>query len=57
MSTYSVLFSHLVAARAGLTSTDLEAFDILALTGPILVGHLSRLTGPALGRSPASSIG
>ena len=41
MSTYSVLFSHLVAARAGLTSTDLEALDILLLTGPIPVGRLS----------------
>jgi DNA-binding MarR family transcriptional regulator len=49
MSTYSVLFSHLVAARAGLTSTDLEALDVLALTGPIPVGRLARLTGLSSG--------
>ena len=49
MSTYTVLFSHLVAAQAGLTATDLEALDILALTGPIPVGRLAELTGLSSG--------
>jgi DNA-binding MarR family transcriptional regulator len=49
MSTYSVLFSHLVAARAGITATDLEALDVLALTGPIPVGRLAELTGLSSG--------
>ena len=45
----SVLFSHLVAERAGLRPTDLEALDILGLTGPIPAGRLAALTGLSTG--------
>jgi DNA-binding MarR family transcriptional regulator len=49
LSARSVLFSHLAAERAGLRSTDLEALDILALTGPIPAGRLAALTGLSSG--------
>ncbi len=44
-SAYSVLFSHLMARRAGIHSTDLEAHDILTLSGPMPAGRLAVLTG------------
>jgi DNA-binding MarR family transcriptional regulator len=44
-SAYSVLFSHLMARRAGIHSTDLEAHDILTLSGPMPAGRLAALTG------------
>jgi DNA-binding MarR family transcriptional regulator len=49
LSARSVLFSHLAAERAGLRPTDLEALDILALTGPIPAGRLAALTGLSTG--------
>ncbi len=49
LSARSVLFSHLAAERAGLRPTDLEALDILALTGPIPAGRLAALTGLSSG--------
>lgn len=45
LSAYAVLFSHLQARRAGINSTDLEAHDILTLSGPIPAGRLAALTG------------
>ncbi len=48
-SALSVLFSHVMATRAGLRSTDLEALDILDLTGPIPAGRLAELTGLTTG--------
>lgn len=49
LSAYSVLFSHLVARRLGVNSTDLEAYDILTLSGPIPAGRLAALTGLTTG--------
>jgi DNA-binding MarR family transcriptional regulator len=49
LSARSVLFSHLAAERAGMRPTDLEALDILALTGPIPAGRLAALTGLSSG--------
>jgi DNA-binding MarR family transcriptional regulator len=49
LSARSVLFSHLAAERVGLRPTDLEALDILALTGPIPAGRLAALTGLSSG--------
>jgi DNA-binding MarR family transcriptional regulator len=49
LSARSVLFSHLASERAGLRPTDLEALDILALTGPIPAGRLGALTGLSSG--------
>ena len=49
ISARSVLFSHLASERAGLRPTDLEALDILALTGPIPAGRLAALTGLSTG--------
>lgn len=46
---YAVLFSHLLARRAGINSTDLEAHDILTLSGPIPAGRLAALTGLTTG--------
>jgi DNA-binding MarR family transcriptional regulator len=53
VSARSVLFSHLAAERAGLHLTDLEALDILALTGPIPAGRLAELTGLTTGATTA----
>ena len=49
LSARSVLFSHLAAERVGLRPTDLEALDILALTGPMPAGRLAALTGLSSG--------
>lgn len=48
-SAYSVLFSHLMARRVGIHSTDLEAHDILTLSGPLPAGRLAELTGLTTG--------
>jgi DNA-binding MarR family transcriptional regulator len=48
-SAYAVLFSHLQARRAGIHSTDLEAHDILTLSGPMPAGQLAALTGLTTG--------
>ena len=53
LSARSVLVSHLAAERAGLRPTDLEALDILALTGPIPAGRLAALTGLSSGSATA----
>ncbi len=44
-SAYAVLFSHLMSRRVGIHSTDLEAHDVLTLSGPIPAGRLAALTG------------
>jgi DNA-binding MarR family transcriptional regulator len=48
-SAQSVLFSHGVADRAGIGSTDLETLDILARNGPMTAGRLAELTGLTTG--------
>jgi DNA-binding MarR family transcriptional regulator len=40
-----VLFSHAVAARAGIASSDLECLDIILLRGPATPGELAKATG------------
>ena len=45
----TVLFSHAVADRAGISSTDLETLDILARNGPMTAGRLAELTGLTTG--------
>lgn len=49
LSAQAVLFSHLLARRAGIHSTDLEAHDLLTLSGPIPAGRLAELTGLTTG--------
>lgn len=49
VSAHSVLFSHLMAERAGVRSTDLEAVDILDLAGPMTAGRLAEMTGLTTG--------
>lgn len=49
MNAHSVLFSQVVADLAGLAPTDLEALDILNLTGPIPAGRLAELIGLTTG--------
>ena len=39
VSAQTVLFSHAVADRAGISSTDLETLDILARNGPMSAGR------------------
>ncbi len=48
-SALSVLFSQVVADRAGMHPTDLEALDILNLMGAIPAGRLAELTGLTTG--------
>src|ERR671912_1091258 len=49
VSAQTVLFSHAVADRAGISSTDLETLDILARNGPMSAGRLAELTGLTTG--------
>ena len=49
-----MLFSHAVADRAGISSTDLETLDILARNGPMTAGRLAELTGSPPALSPVS---
>ena len=49
VSAQTVLFSHAVADRAGISSTDLETLDILARNGSMTAGRLAELTGLTTG--------
>jgi DNA-binding MarR family transcriptional regulator len=49
LSALSVLFSQAIATRVGMNSTDMEAGDILNMTGPITAGRLAELTGLSTG--------
>ena len=43
------LFSHALAERAGINSTDLECLDVIQLRGPITAGALAKATGLTTG--------
>ena len=43
-SAHAVIFSHAVAEKAGMNSTDMECLDLLSLWGPLPAGRLSELT-------------
>src|ERR687894_1658948 len=49
VSAQTVLFSHAVDDRAGISPTDLETLDILARNGPMTAGRLAELTGLTTG--------
>ena len=49
MSSFDSLFSHAVAERAGMHSTDIETLDLLNVLGPMTAGQLSRMTGLSTG--------
>jgi len=49
VSAQSVLFSQAVAARLGMSSTDIESLDLLRLHGPMPAGRLAELTGLTTG--------
>jgi len=44
-----VLFSHAMAERAGINSTDLECLDVILLRGPLTAGALAEATGLTTG--------
>jgi DNA-binding MarR family transcriptional regulator len=48
-SAQGVLFSQLVARRLGISSTDLECLDVIALRGPVTAGELAAATGLTTG--------
>jgi DNA-binding MarR family transcriptional regulator len=48
-SAQGVLFSHAVAARVGISSSDLECLDIVLLTGRATAGELAKATGLTTG--------
>jgi len=48
-SAQGVLFSQLVARRLGISSTDLECLDVIALRGPVTAGQLAVATGLTTG--------
>lgn len=48
-SSQGVLFSHAVAARAGIGSSDLECLDIILLCGRTTPGDLAKATGLTTG--------
>jgi DNA-binding MarR family transcriptional regulator len=45
MSSFDSLFSHAVAERAGVHSTDIETMDLLNTLGTMTAGELSQRTG------------
>lgn len=49
MSSFDSLFSHAVAERTGMHSTDIETMDLLNVFGPMTAGQLSDLTGLSSG--------
>lgn len=49
VSAQSVFFSHAIAERLGMNSTDLDCLDILGHDGPITAGRLAELTGLTTG--------
>src|SRR5580693_1417405 len=44
-----VLHSQAVASRLGLSSSDLECLDMIALRGPLTAGDIARATGLTTG--------
>jgi DNA-binding MarR family transcriptional regulator len=48
-SAQGVLYSQLVARRLGISSTDLECLDVIALHGPVTAGELAAATGLTTG--------
>ena len=44
-----VLFSHAMAERLGINSTDLECLDLVLLRGPLTAGALAQLAGLTTG--------
>lgn len=48
-SALGVLFSHTVAGRLGIASSDLECLDIVVLRGPVTAGELATATGLTTG--------
>jgi DNA-binding MarR family transcriptional regulator len=49
MSSFDSLFSHAVAERTGMHSTDIETLDLLNVLGPMTAGRLSQMTGLSSG--------
>src|SRR5687767_15738873 len=49
MGGLSALLSATIAARAGITPTDLESLDLLRRLGPMTAGRLAELTGLTTG--------
>jgi DNA-binding MarR family transcriptional regulator len=49
MGARSVMLSHTIASRLGISSTDLETMDILSTHGPVTAGRLAELTGLTTG--------
>src|SRR5438552_10065228 len=49
VSARSVIFSHAVAERVGMNSTDVACLDLLNLMGPMAAGQLAELTGLTTG--------
>ncbi|MCX6047867.1 MAG: MarR family transcriptional regulator [Chloroflexi bacterium] len=48
-SANAVMFSQVIAQKAGINSTDNECLDFLLLNGPATAGQLSELTGLTTG--------
>ncbi len=48
-SAKGVLYSHAVAERLGVNSTDLECLDFIALRGPLTAGELAEAAGLTTG--------
>ena len=53
MGAQSVLMSHAVAGRVGLTTTDLECLDLVGLRGSASAGELAKGTGLSTGATTA----
>ena len=49
MSSFDSLFSHAVAERTGMHSTDIETLDLLNVLGAMTAGQLSQMTGLSSG--------
>lgn len=49
MSARSVMLSHAIASRLGISPADLETMDILSTNGPLTAGRLAELTGLTTG--------
>jgi DNA-binding MarR family transcriptional regulator len=49
MGARSVMLSHAIASRLGISPADLETMDILSTNGPLTAGRLAELTGLTTG--------
>jgi DNA-binding MarR family transcriptional regulator len=49
MGARSVMLSHTIASRLGISPADLETMDILSTNGPLTAGRLAELTGLTTG--------